>query len=133
MNVTRENIDAATAEVWALLPSAAFVAMDLEMTGIGLPHLKELISDVPAVRYRKMREVASTFKIIMATGALEEEVFGVDHIINTRGTYQAGNQSFREWGLDVRPQGFGPLNIIGALANSSNFFFYISFHSIVKL
>ena len=71
---------------------------------------------------------ASTFKIIMATAALEEEVFGVDHVINTRGTYQAGNQTFREWGLDVRPQGFGPLNIIGALANSSNFFFYTVGH-----
>lgn len=67
---------------------------------------------------------ASTFKIIMATAALEEELIDTDTIINTRGAYRVGNQLFREWGIAFRPQGFGPLDIYGALANSSNFFFY---------
>lgn len=67
---------------------------------------------------------ASTFKIIMATAALEEELITPDTIINTRGAYRAGNQLFREWGIAMRPQGFGPLDVYGAIANSSNYFFY---------
>ncbi len=74
---------------------------------------------------------ASTFKTIMATAALEEEVIEPDDIINTRGAYRAGNQTFREWGIDMRPHGFGPIDIRGAIANSSNYFFYTLGHQML--
>ncbi len=74
---------------------------------------------------------ASTFKTVMATAALEEEVIDPDEIINTRGAYRAGNQTFREWGIEMRPQGFGPIDIRSAIANSSNYFFYTVGHQML--
>lgn len=67
---------------------------------------------------------ASTFKTIMASAALEENVIGENETISTEGVYRAGNQDFREWGIEMRPQGFGDIDIRSAIANSSNYFFY---------
>ena len=74
---------------------------------------------------------ASTFKTIMATAALEEEVIDENEIISTEGVYGAGNQEFREWGIEMRPQGFGDIDIRGAIANSSNYFFYTVGHQLL--
>jgi len=64
MNVTKENIDSACDEFAKLVPTASFVSLDLEMTGIHLPDCKELLMDTPSVRYSKMRKVASRFNIV---------------------------------------------------------------------
>eukprot|EP00588_Corethron_pennatum_P035665 CAMPEP_0194347048 /NCGR_PEP_ID=MMETSP0171-20130528/105771_1 /TAXON_ID=218684 /ORGANISM="Corethron pennatum, Strain L29A3" /LENGTH=629 /DNA_ID=CAMNT_0039114251 /DNA_START=64 /DNA_END=1953 /DNA_ORIENTATION=- len=64
MNVTKETIGVACDEFERLVPTAAFVAMDLEMTGIHLPECKELPDDTPAARYAKMRTVASRFNVV---------------------------------------------------------------------
>lgn len=64
MNVTKANFAEAAAELERLLPSAAFVAIDEEMTGITLPGQPERIEDVPASRYPKMRKVASQYSIV---------------------------------------------------------------------
>lgn len=64
MNVTRANFAEAAGQLEALLPSAAFVAIDEEMTGITLPGQPELVGDAPARRYLKMRNVASRYSII---------------------------------------------------------------------
>mmetsp|Transcript_27351 Transcript_27351/g.64259 ORF Transcript_27351/g.64259 Transcript_27351/m.64259 type:complete len:553 (+) Transcript_27351:119-1777(+) len=64
MNVTRENLAEAAAQLEALLPSAAFVAMDEEMTGITLQGQPEQVQDLPSRRYAKMRNVASRYSII---------------------------------------------------------------------
>lgn len=64
MNVTKENLAEAAAQIEALLPSAAFVAIDEEMTGITLQGQAEQIQDLPSRRYSKMRNVASRYNII---------------------------------------------------------------------
>ena len=74
MNVTKANFDYVAAEIKALLPSAAFVAIDEEMSGISFEdHNPYNVSDVPAKRYDKMREVASWYSIIEFGMALFHE------------------------------------------------------------
>lgn len=63
---------------------------------------------------------ASTFKIIMTTAVIEEQVFGLDETVLADGYYRLGNRVFSDW----RTSGFGPLTIFGGLANSSNVFFW---------
>ncbi|CAJ1450748.1 unnamed protein product [Effrenium voratum] len=70
MDVTRQNFDEVAREIEALLPSVDFVAIDEEMTGIGLPGVQEAVGDTPAERYSKMRTVASWFNIIQFGVAL---------------------------------------------------------------
>mmetsp|Transcript_12693 Transcript_12693/g.35933 ORF Transcript_12693/g.35933 Transcript_12693/m.35933 type:complete len:557 (+) Transcript_12693:93-1763(+) len=64
MNVTKANFAEAATEIEELLPSALFVAIDEEMTGITLPDQAELMDDVPATRYAKLRNVATRYSII---------------------------------------------------------------------
>jgi hypothetical protein len=64
MNVTTDNLDVAVDDFEKHLDAAAFVALDLEMTGISLAAHKESMIDTPSQRYENMRVVASTFKII---------------------------------------------------------------------
>ena len=74
MNVTKANFDDVAAEIEALLPSATFVAIDEEMSGISFEDDKPYnVADVPAKRYDKMREVASWYSIIEFGMALFHE------------------------------------------------------------
>ena len=52
MNVTKGNFDDVVEQFESHLPSAAFVAVDAEMTGISLPGLPEKLSDVLLGRIR---------------------------------------------------------------------------------
>jgi penicillin-binding protein 2 len=63
---------------------------------------------------------ASTFKIIMTTAVLEEQVFGLNETVLADGYYELGNRTFSDW----RTSGFGRLDIFGGMANSSNVFFW---------
>lgn len=63
---------------------------------------------------------ASTFKIVMTTAVLEEQVFGLDETVLADGYYELGNRVFSDW----RTSGFGRLDIFGGMANSSNVFFW---------
>lgn len=63
---------------------------------------------------------ASTWKVLMTTAVIEEEVFGLDETVNAKGHYVLGNRVFHDW----RENGFGHLDIFGGLANSSNVFFW---------
>ena len=65
-------------------------------------------------------EPASTFKILMTAAVVEEQSFGLSDTVNCRGYYRLGNRTFYEWNHN----NFGHLNIFGALANSSNVFFW---------
>eukprot|EP00931_Biecheleriopsis_adriatica_P094185 TRINITY_DN67867_c0_g1_i1.p1 TRINITY_DN67867_c0_g1~~TRINITY_DN67867_c0_g1_i1.p1 ORF type:complete len:554 (+),score=159.35 TRINITY_DN67867_c0_g1_i1:51-1712(+) len=73
MNVTKSNFEEAAAQIEELLPTATFIAIDEEMTGISIPGLQERIEDVPARRYAKMREVATRYNIIQFGLALFHE------------------------------------------------------------
>ncbi|MFP4372889.1 MAG: penicillin-binding protein 2 [Spirochaetaceae bacterium] len=63
---------------------------------------------------------ASTWKVLMTTAVVDEEVFGLDETVNATGTYVLGNRVFNDW----RETGFGHLDIFGGLAYSSNVFFW---------
>ncbi|MBI9100826.1 MAG: penicillin-binding protein 2 [Spirochaetales bacterium] len=63
---------------------------------------------------------ASTFKIIMTTAVLEEEVFSLDKTINCEGEMWYGDRTFH----CHKRSGHGELNLASALAESCNVFFY---------
>ncbi len=63
---------------------------------------------------------ASTFKIITTTAGLESGKFSPNTILQTYGSLNIGGVTFGEW----NHAGFGPLGFPGAIAMSSNTFFY---------
>ncbi len=63
---------------------------------------------------------ASTFKIITATAGMESGKFKPTTILQTYGCMNIGGTTFCDW----NHAGFGPLGFPGALAHSSDTFFY---------
>ena len=63
---------------------------------------------------------ASTFKIITATAGMESGKFSPSTVLETYGSLTIGGTTFGEW----NHAGFGPLGFVGALAMSSDTFFY---------
>ncbi|GAA6617465.1 penicillin-binding protein 2 [Scytonema sp. NUACC26] len=63
---------------------------------------------------------ASTFKIVTATAGLESGKFSPSTVLQTYGSLTVGGVTFAEW----NHAGFGPLGFTGALAWSSDTFFY---------
>jgi penicillin-binding protein 2 len=63
---------------------------------------------------------ASTFKIITATAGMESGKFSPSTVLQTYGSLTIGGTTFGEW----NHAGFGPLGFVGALAMSSDTFFY---------
>jgi penicillin-binding protein 2 len=76
----------------------------------------------------------SVFKLVTAIGALNEGVVTPDQIIKTPGklvvneTFTANDigrtRDFVDWIYDERPEGFGQLDFVHCLSNSSNVCFY---------
>ncbi len=76
----------------------------------------------------------SVFKLVTATGGLNEGVITPEEIIKTPGKitvterYYANDpgqpRDFIDWIYKTRPEGFGQLDFIHAIANSSNVYFY---------
>jgi len=62
----------------------------------------------------------SLFKIITAIAALEEGVISPDETMGCRGTFPIGNREFKCW----KERGHGRLNIVQAIAQSCDIFFY---------
>ncbi|WP_017316961.1 penicillin-binding protein 2 [Mastigocladopsis repens] len=63
---------------------------------------------------------ASTFKIVTATAGMESGKFSPNTVLQTYGSLTVGGVTFGEW----NHSGFGPLGFAGALAWSSDTFFY---------
>ncbi len=63
---------------------------------------------------------ASTFKIVTTTAGLESGKFSPSTILQTYGSLTVGGVTFGEW----NHAGFGPLGFTGAMAMSSDTFFY---------
>lgn len=64
----------------------------------------------------------STFKMVSATAALEEGVTSVVETVTCHGIWETiSPQSPRCW---IYPSAHGPLNIVGAIENSCNYYFY---------
>jgi len=64
---------------------------------------------------------ASTFKIIMTAGILEEKTFPSDKTIDCDGELSYGDRIFR---CHIRKPGHGPLDLQGALAQSCDVYFW---------
>ena len=63
---------------------------------------------------------ASTFKIVTAMAALEEGVIDKTVKYYCRGYYRYGNRTYRDW----KREGHGFINVVDALAQSCDVFFY---------
>jgi penicillin-binding protein 2 len=63
---------------------------------------------------------ASTYKIITTTAAVESGIWPLDTVLQTFASYTRGGTTFGEW----NHAGFGPLGFSGAIAHSSDTFFY---------
>jgi hypothetical protein len=75
MNVTKANFPTVVSELERLLPTASFVAIDEEMTGISIPGCeREKMDDTTEQRYQKMRAAAEHYKIIQIGLCLFHEV-----------------------------------------------------------
>lgn len=79
--------------------------------------------------------VGSVFKLVTAVGGLNEGVVDVDQIVDTPGKLVVGEKfyendsrgitrEFVDWIYRTNPGGFGQLDFVHALANSSNVYFY---------
>jgi len=76
----------------------------------------------------------SVFKLVTATGGLNEGIVTPEEIIETPGKitvterYYANDpgkpRDFVDWIYRTRPEGFGQLDFVHAIANSSNVYFY---------
>ncbi len=78
-------------------------------------------SDHPFVnRSLQAFQPASTFKIVTTTAGLESGKFSPDSVLQTYPSINVGGLEFNDWNR----AGFGPLDFPGALAWSSDTFFY---------
>ncbi len=64
---------------------------------------------------------ASTFKVIMTAGILEEKAFPPEKTVDCDGEISYGDRIFR---CHIRRPGHGPLNLRGALAQSCDIYFW---------
>lgn len=65
----------------------------------------------------------STFKMVTAIAALETGVTNTTERINDNGPYPAANHPAC-WYYNTYKRGHGPLNVVGAIEKSCNYFFY---------
>lgn len=66
----------------------------------------------------------STFKPISTTAGLEEHVITTGEIINCEGIYEKLEQDAKSPRCWIYPGKHGPLNVVGGIKNSCNYFFY---------
>lgn len=65
---------------------------------------------------------ASTFKIIMTTGILNEKAFPPDKTIECKGELNYGGRIWKDW---IGKPGHGPLDLKGGLAQSCDIYFWV--------
>ena len=66
----------------------------------------------------------STFKPISTTAGLEEGVISTGEIITCEGIYEKVDQDTKSPRCWIYPGKHGPLNVVGGIKNSCNYFFY---------
>ncbi len=115
--------DVGTGEILALVSLPSFDP-NLFSTGISQRDYQALLSDPRRPMFNRAISGAfppgSTFKMITATAALEEGVITPDTVIDDKGSISVGSFIFRGW----ETSGLGPVNLINAIAKSSDIYFY---------
>jgi penicillin-binding protein 2 len=66
----------------------------------------------------------STFKMLSSIAALEEGIVSADTEFDCTGIFDLVLPAAKCWIYTEENKGHGPLNVVGALANSCNFYFY---------
>lgn len=116
-------MDAYTGEVYALCSHPGF---DPNVFSSGIPAdlWEELLADPANPLTNKaiagQYPPGSTFKMVTAMAGLEAGVINENTHIHCPGHYMLGNAKFHCW----RPQGHGSINVVGALRESCDVFFY---------
>jgi len=116
-------IDPSNGDVLAMVSAPSFDLNDF-IGGISSDKWKALISnpDKPMSNKAIQGEYppASTYKVITAIAALEEGVADINTTYFCPGHYKYGNREYRCW----KKSGHGRLNIVSALEQSCDVFFY---------
>jgi len=116
-------MDPFTGHVLALVSSPSFNQSDF-INGMSRKKWEELIADSrkPLVNKAVQAEYppGSVYKIITAMAGLEENFITADETMYCPGHYQYGDRLFRCW----KESGHGRINIIDALAQSCDVYFY---------
>ena len=93
--------------------------------GVDPEYFSAILADktTPLYNYATQQRTApgSTYKMVPATAALEEEIITTSSKITCYGFYETGDSIARCW---IHPGAHGALNIIGGIQHSCNAFFY---------
>ncbi len=116
-------MDVHSGEILAFVSVPSFDP-NLFTTGIGSKEWNELLTNPKKPLTNKaisgQYSPGSTFKIVVALAGLEAGVIRPDTQFNCTGVMQLGNHLFHCW----RHSGHGPQNVVEALKNSCDIFFY---------
>lgn len=106
-----------------VLATDSYPGYDNNRIGDGA-YFSQLNSDMSLPLYNNATQTkkapGSTFKPITAVAALEENAVSTAETINCTGEYEEVAPTIKCW---IYPGHHGPLNMVGALENSCNFFF----------
>lgn len=116
-------MDIDTGAILAFVSTPAFDPNDF-VNGISQADYDVLRNDDRAPLYHKAYDgvypPGSTFKMVVATAALESEVIDPRERIYCNGRYRFGNRTWSCW----KPEGHGPMNMRDALKHSCDTYFY---------
>lgn len=115
--------DVNTGEVRALVTYPSYDNNRMSGT-VDSAYFSKLQNDLSQPLYNNATQAqkapGSTFKPITAVAGLEEGVISLNESINCTGIYEEIAQPIRCW---ISPGHHGPLDVVGGLKNSCNFFF----------
>lgn len=93
-------------------------------TGISESEYQKLLADPRRPLFNRTISASfppgSTFKLVTAIAALEERVITPRTLIDDKGSISVGSFIFKGWA----PEGLGPVNLVTAIAKSSDIYFY---------
>jgi penicillin-binding protein 2 len=116
-------MDPRNGEILAMANNPAFDPNQF-VAGISLPNWMSLIKDPRKPLQNRALQAqyppGSTYKVIMATAALEEGIINPKTTVQCNGVFPFGNRVFKDW----KQGGHGAVNVHSALVQSCDVFFY---------
>jgi penicillin-binding protein 2 len=116
-------MDPRNGEILAMANNPAFDPNQF-VAGISLPNWMYLIKDPRKPLQNRAIQAqyppGSTYKMIMATAALEEGIINPKTTVQCNGVFPFGNRVFKDW----KQGGHGAVNVHSALVQSCDVFFY---------